>query len=301
MDVIGVGFGRTGTASLKLALEQLGYGPCCHMLEIMDDAEKVAQWRRVGEGERPDWTRLFAGYRATVDWPGATYWRELTEAYPDAKVILTVRDPQRWYASALSTIFQFPMRRHNKRERFVYAVLGRVNPRAAALPQMLDKVIWEPVFADRALGASADDKEFAIKTFRQHTEEVTAFVPRERLLVFDVTEGWGPLCSFLGKPEPPQPFPSVNEVSHFNEVIAAKKRGAVVPVAIAGTIVMGGVPALIAGLARADTAITAAAGLAGAMIFLAVFLGAEHSITAAGRRRAVTARGLVAGELPGHR
>jgi Sulfotransferase domain len=291
LDVIGVGFGRTGTASLRLALEQLGFGPCCHMLEIMDDAEKIAEWRRVGEGERPDWARLFAGYRASVDWPGAVYWRELADAYPDAKIILTVRDPQRWYASALATIFQFPMRRHDQRERMVYAMLGRVNPGAAALPQMLDKVVWEPVFADRDFDGSQEDREFAIKAFLQHTEEVIARVPRERLLVFDVTEGWGPLCAFLGKPEPSQPFPAANEGSHFNRVIAAKKRGAVVPVAIAGALIMGGVPALISWLAGGGAAIIAAVGLACALIFLAVFLGTDQLITVAGRRRAAAARG----------
>src|SRR5215212_7838314 len=106
LEVIGAGFGRTGTMSLKVALEQLGYGPCYHMVELFEHPDHVERWEAAVRGEEPvDWEEVFAGYRATVDWPGAAFYKELSERYPEAKVILTVRDPDRWYESARNTIF----------------------------------------------------------------------------------------------------------------------------------------------------------------------------------------------------
>jgi hypothetical protein len=291
MDVIGVGFGRTGTASLKAALEHLGFAPCCHMMEVMADPEKVRQWRRIGEGGQPVWAEVFAGYRATVDWPGAAYWHDLVDAFPDAKVILTVRDPVKWYDSALRTIFQFPMRRHNALERGVYAMLTRVNPRAAEVPLMLDKILWERVFEDRPYGGSTADREHALELFRRHADEVTSYVNPGRLLVFDIADGWKPLCAFLGVPIPAEPFPRVNDADAFNQVIAARKRGAVVPVAVVGAVLMGAATALIAWAAQADPVAITAAGLACAALLGAGVLGTAALIDVAGQHRARRARG----------
>src|SRR3569833_867252 len=105
LEVIGTGFGRTGTLSLKAALERLGFGHCHHKLELMGDAGQIARWTRVARGETADWVAVYRGYRATGDWPGARYWRELTAHFPQAKVILTVSDPRRWYESAAARIF----------------------------------------------------------------------------------------------------------------------------------------------------------------------------------------------------
>src|SRR6266851_4313653 len=107
MDVIGVGMGRTGTASLKLALEELGFGPCYHMTEVMDRRDRAKAWRRVGDGAPGDWAELYRGFGSTVDWPGAAYWQELVGAFPNAKVLLTVRDPEKWFDSAFKTVFRF--------------------------------------------------------------------------------------------------------------------------------------------------------------------------------------------------
>ncbi|MEO3870156.1 sulfotransferase family protein [Nonomuraea sp. B12E4] len=103
---MGAGFGRTGTASLKAALELLGYGPCYHMSVVIAEPYRVRQWLEVGEGRSRDWDTVFTGFRSALDWPAAAYWRELAEHYPDAKVVLTVRDPQRWWDSVSATIFR---------------------------------------------------------------------------------------------------------------------------------------------------------------------------------------------------
>jgi hypothetical protein len=148
LEVIGSGFGRTGTASLKRALETLGFGPCHHMEEVMANPEQVTRWEAYVAGEPVRWDDVFDGYRSQVDWPGAHVWRELAQAYPDAKVIHSVRPEDAWWKSFS----------------------------AAALPP-------------------------------------------ERLLVFDVTEGWEPLCAFLGVPVPDAPFPHVNSAEEFWQML----------------------------------------------------------------------------------
>ena len=137
LDVIGAGFGRTGTASLKVALEHLGLGPCHHMFEVVAHPELLPRWERVVAGEDVDWDEVLEGYRSTVDWPGCAYWRELMETYPHAKVILTVRDPERWYDSAYDTIYQFAAETGgDPQEDDVVAGLQRMRP-------MVEKLIWE--------------------------------------------------------------------------------------------------------------------------------------------------------------
>ena len=106
LSVIGAGFGRTGTESMKLALETLGMGPCHHMKEVLANPEQVALWRSAAQGDLPDWEDAFAGYSSAVDWPAAYFWRELSEYYPDAKILLTVRSADSWYASMANTILK---------------------------------------------------------------------------------------------------------------------------------------------------------------------------------------------------
>src|SRR5262245_50709202 len=106
LRVIGAGFGRTGTLSLKAALEQLGFNPCYHMVEVLSHPDHIARWRAIGEGQAAEWEALFAGYQAAVDVPASEYYAQLMQAYPEAKVVLTVRDPEQWYESASSTIFR---------------------------------------------------------------------------------------------------------------------------------------------------------------------------------------------------
>jgi hypothetical protein len=214
--VIGVGFGRTGTLSLREALVRLGFGPCDHMLENFEHPERFALWqaalRRKRAGEPIDWRPLLSGYRAIVDWPGAYFWRELIAAHPDAKVILTVRDPERWYDSTTRTIFRLRSpEKTGGRERAMLRLLLLAMPKLRSAPELIDDIIWSDTFGGRFA-----DREHALRVFTDHSREVQAAVPSDRLLVFDVKEGWGPLCAFLGVPVPnDEPFPHVNDAESF--------------------------------------------------------------------------------------
>lgn len=208
MKVIGAGFGRTGTTSLKLALERLGFGPCYHMSDIIERPELIDDWLPAAEGLPLDWGRVFAGYQSTVDWPGAAYWRELVAEHPDAKVILTVRDPQRWYDSAAGTIFK-PMLQLAD-DGLAQKMVSMANPRLASLGRVLRAVLVEGTF-DGRLG----DRDHAVEVFERHNADVTAEVPADRLLVYEVSQGWGPLCDFLGVPAPDEDFPHANDTEAF--------------------------------------------------------------------------------------
>ncbi|WP_113702720.1 sulfotransferase family protein [Nonomuraea lactucae] len=213
MKVIGAGFGRTGTASLKAALELLGYGPCYHMSVVIDQPRRVRQWLDIGEGRSRDWDAVFAGFRATADWPAAAYWRELAEHYPDAKVVLTVRDPGQWYDSVASTVFASALAERRPlpfRRRLIRWLVARRAPDFALYPRMARATV-----VDRVFGGRIDDRAHAVEVFERHADEVKAAIPPERLLVYDVREGWAPLCGFLGLPVPDEPFPQVNERAAF--------------------------------------------------------------------------------------
>ncbi|MFN8594325.1 MAG: sulfotransferase [Thermomicrobiales bacterium] len=217
LQVIGVGFGRTGTLSLHAALERVGFAPCEHMTNCFAHPERFALWleavRRKRSGEAIDWRPLFAGYRATVDWPGAYFWRELIAAHPAAKVILTVRDPERWYDSARTTIYTAREARHaTPRSRLLYRVVGWLDPRAGRGFRTVEKTVWQGTFGGHFL-----DRERALAIYAAHNREVIETVPAARLLVFDVKQGWDPLCDFLGVPVPAgEPFPHVNDSADFN-------------------------------------------------------------------------------------
>ena len=203
IQVIGAGLGRTGTLSLKSALEELGFSKCYHMIEVFAHMEDARTWDAASRGEPVDWDRLFAGYQATVDWPGCSFYRELLRQYPEAKVILTVRDPGRWYDSARQTIYYV-------RHAFPGWVTPFV-PRMRHLRRMLDLLVWDGMFDGRF-----EDRAHAVEAFNRHNEEVQRSVPPERLLVYEVKEGWGPLCSFLGVPVPEdKPFPHLNDAKEF--------------------------------------------------------------------------------------
>jgi hypothetical protein len=196
--VIGAGFGRTGTMSLKLALERLGLGPCHHMIELFSHPEQIPVWEEAADGAAVDWELLLADYRSIVDWPGCHFWRELTDRYPAAKVILTVREPKAWYRSASATIFRA------LREK------PRDDPVAKAQWHVARKIIVEQTF-----GGSTADEALAIDVLRMHDEEVRREIPAERLLVYDVSQGWEPLCRFLAVPTPDEPFPKANTTEEF--------------------------------------------------------------------------------------
>jgi hypothetical protein len=205
IQVIGAGFGRTGTLSLKLALEKLGFDKCYHMLEVGNHPEHVALWRAAVRGEPLDWDALFEGYRATVDWPSCKFYREQMAHFPDARVILSERDPERWYASVMNTIWPSSVARRDSGD-----------PVTKPWSDMIFEVIWDGTFHGRI-----EDREYAIQVYLDHNRHVREFVPAERLLVFDPADGWEPLCRFLEVPVPPEPYPQVNTTDDFRTRVSA--------------------------------------------------------------------------------
>jgi hypothetical protein len=208
MRVIGVGFGRTGNSSLRRALEMLGFGPCYHMFVITEEPWRAHDWLDVLRGE-PDFPAIFDGFRSTVDWPGAGVWRELADAYPDAPVILTVRDPQAWYDSMTQTIFRGGDAQLNPVIRLVLAYLMIGRPEVRDVAELVNEGILARDFDNRI------DREHAVAVFERHNADVRAAVPADRLLVYEVSQGWEPLCAFLGVPVPDAPFPWVNSNEEF--------------------------------------------------------------------------------------
>lgn len=222
LKVIGAGFGRTGTASTKAALEHLGFGPCYHMFEVIAKPERMKSWDRAVEGERMDWDEVLAGFQSTVDWPGCTFWPQLVEAYPDAKVLLTVRDPQRWYDSTYNTIYQFVKDGPD-------GVSVGDGEFARTMRPTIDKMIWNGTFDGRF-----EDRDHAIEVFEQHNERVRRGVPADRLLEFEVGQGWGPLCEFLGVDVPAEAFPHVNDSASIVDLADRVSREGRVPSPFAG-------------------------------------------------------------------
>lgn len=203
LSVIGAGYGRTGTMSLKLALEQLGFGPCHHMVEVFAHPESIPLWTAAAEG-RADWDAIFEGYVSAVDWPTATFYEQLANHYPDAKVILTERDPESWFKSTQATIFaQFSG--------------GAPPPEVVAADPWLNMVM-------KAVGDLFErrmyDHDKLIAVFNAHNARVRDVIPPERLLVYEVAQGWEPLCRFLGVPVPDGPMPKVNSTEEFQQRLA---------------------------------------------------------------------------------
>ena len=223
MQVIGSGFGRTGTLSMKQALEELGFGPCYHMDEVFKRPSHARSWERVARGQLVDWEALFAGFGSAVDFPASVVWEELLDTFPDAKVIHTVRDPDRWYDSTVETI--------GRSYEFLPRWLGYVPP-VARLFETPKVFVWERLFDGRL-----DDRAHAIAVYEAWTRRVVEVVPPEQLLVFDVAEGWEPLCRFLDVPVPDRPFPRVNDRrTMLRRLRALQAAGWVVPGAAAASV-----------------------------------------------------------------
>jgi len=202
LRIVGAGLGRTGTHSLKVAFETLLGGPCYHMLEVLGRPDQAAAWAAAARGDEPDWADFLAGYVATVDWPAAAFWPELTAAVPDAVVVLSVRDdPATWWKSASETIF---------------AVLARGaspdDPGAVAELAMINEVI------DQRFTPRWRNREAAIAAYEAHNAEVRASVPASRLVEWRPGDGWEPLCTALGCAVPSDPFPHVNTTADFRTV-----------------------------------------------------------------------------------
>ena len=198
LKVVGAGVGRTGTASLKLALEQLLGGRCHHMLEIINDPGQVRGWTDAIDGRDVDWQELLSTYVAQVDWPGASFWREISAANPDALVVLSTRDPEAWYRSASNTIFN---------------VFDNPPPGLEEWFQSVQKMFAER-FSDDLGNPTA-----MIDAFEKHNAEVRAGVPTDRLLEWTASDGWEPLCERLGALVPNEPFPVTNTTNETRAII----------------------------------------------------------------------------------
>jgi hypothetical protein len=200
LKVIGAGFGRTGTMSLKAALERLGFGPCYHMVECFPRGpEHWRLWTEAAAGN-PDWEAIFDGFTATVDFPACTSYRALADHYPEAKVILSVRDPASWFDSTQETIF------------------------SPAWIEWLDgseAADYMRATINDYFDGRMHDREHLVQRFEQHVASVKAAIAPERLLVFEARQGWEPLCAFLDCPVPDEPFPRVNDAPETKAIIEA--------------------------------------------------------------------------------
>ena len=215
MKVIGAGLPRTATTTQMFALEQLGFGPCYHMRDLLADLESgLPLWERVAEGT-PDWEQIFGGARSTVDWPSARYYRELMDHYPDAKVLLSVRDSAAWVRSMRETVWGIfhgdSVIHHVCKARAVLDPLWR---RYTAL---MHSMTWEEGTGVLAGDTSTDAGLAAV--MNRWNDEVRSTVASDRLLVWDPAEGWEPLCGFLGVDVPEEPLPRLNDTMSFREGI----------------------------------------------------------------------------------
>ena len=204
IQVIGAGLGRTGTMSFKHAMDILGLGPCYHMYEVFNNPQAIEFWRRAGEGDLGDLAAFLSDYNSTCDWPSARWYREQAERWPDAKVVLTVRDPDAWFRSTQATIF---------------AERGGPDAHADPFAAMIKSVVFSQ------LGDARHDRDKAVAFFERHNAEVKRTIPAERLLVYETAHGWAPLCAFLGVPVPDAPFPKTNTTEEFVARIEARKSG----------------------------------------------------------------------------
>ncbi len=231
LKVIGAGFGRTGTNSLKKALEQLGFEKCHHMAEVLPSDTQVRLWHDISQNKPPAWDAIFDGYQSSCDFPSSIYYKELADHFPDSKIVLTVRDAEGWYDSAEQTIYAIT--------NAIPDWLIRLVPHIRRWREMIEIILWQGLFDGKF-----EDRAHAISVFEQHIETVKQTIPADRLLVMHVKEGWGPLCEFLNVPVPDNPFPRVNDTAEFRKRIQVIKLVATLPWVLAGVIVLAAIGAV---------------------------------------------------------
>ena len=199
LRLVGAGFGRTGTNSLKLALERLGFGPCHHMFEVANHPEELHYWQAATRGETVDWDAVFANYGACVDWPSAFFWREIAAHFPAAKVLLSVRPETEWYRSIEATI---------------YRNLTDPLPPTPGIDRDRRRMVQDLIF-HRQFDGRLGDRAHALTVYRDHIAAVQDAIAPDRLLTYNVAEGWAPLCAFLDVGVPDEPFPMTNTTEDF--------------------------------------------------------------------------------------
>lgn len=214
MQLIGAGLPRTATLTQKIALEMLGVGPCYHMVDVLSDLSRVRVWTTAFEGGA-DWAQIFAGYDSTVDWPGSFFYPELIEAYPTAKVLLSVRDSADWARSMSATIWDVVYGDNLVHD--LSSARSRIEPGWRDYMELIT-AMWEKSGLLPSNAAGPDQTELA-EAFERYNEEVQRTVPSDRLLVWKPADGWAPLCEFLQVPVPQAPLPRVNDSKMFNDRI----------------------------------------------------------------------------------
>lgn len=200
LSVIGAGFPRTGTASLKVALEQLGLGKCYHMSEVFPRPDHWPLWADAANGRPVDWDKIFDGFGAVTDAPACLFYKQIADHYPDAKVILSMRDADRWFESTQSTILS-------------EAIMAKFREMPPILMDMMHKIGWHPEDVEN------HDRARMIARLNAHNDDVKRTIAPDRLLVFEPAQGWEPLCAFLGRPVPDEPFPHVNSTEEFKKMV----------------------------------------------------------------------------------
>lgn len=213
MRLIGAGLPRTGTLSQKVAIEMLGFEPCYHMVNVLGNLDEAETWRRALEGDAV-WEEVFDGFEATVDWPGSFFYDQLTEFYPDAKVLLSVRDPEAWERSMRDTIWGLfygdVLIRDLSRAR------SRVDAKWRRYLDLMEEMWKRSGLIDSGAATTSESMQAAMERFNAEVQEN---VPADRLLVWSVGDGWEPLCEFLELPVPDTPFPHLNDSKVFAERI----------------------------------------------------------------------------------
>jgi hypothetical protein len=211
LKVIGTGQPRTGTFSLKLALERLGFGPCFHMLTLIEEhPEHIKYFTAARDGKPVAWKELFDSYGSAVDVPAALYARSILEAYPDAKIIHTVRDPEAWYGSVAKTVFKASQ--PSPLKKFLTLIKLPFSP---AIQKRLPVLAYAGRMIRELYGPNLKDKESVLKAHQRYEEETLKSLPKDKVLIFSVKDGWEPLCAFLGVPVPNEPFPKANSTEEF--------------------------------------------------------------------------------------
>ena len=239
MKIIGAGFGRTGTTSLKAALEELGFDPSYSLTEVFAHPEHVEFWEAARRGDRVDWDRFLADYEVAVDWPACSFYEELMEAFRGASVVLTIRDPEPWYESMRATIHQLRKLTNGPLPRWAFTLAEIFVPGPTGVARLADQLVWEDVF-----DGHFENRAYATEVYETSNEEVRRRVPPERLLVFDVREGWKPLCEFLDVGVPDKPFPHLNETKEMRRrllglvALSAATPALMVVAGIAATVVL---------------------------------------------------------------
>ncbi len=209
IEVLGLGMGRTGTLSLKLALEKIGFARCYHMETLLQNPADVKYWKEIDRKGQTDWQALFQNYQAAVDFPSIAYYHELLKAFPEAKCILTLRDPEAWYESASETILDAEPGLIDK------MMMSFRLPFSRRLRNLIQVFQLTHKFWVHHAGRKYKQKDIAIAFYQRWNEQIQLEIPANRLLVYQVQEGWEPLCDFLEQPVPEEPFPKANQRSEF--------------------------------------------------------------------------------------